>query len=83
MSKSHSGILLSYISVHLPLFTYLDIYKSNKQKRNKHIIIEKKDKDSIKLFHDDIELSLKNIPNHVTTDPNLTYGMPEQVISSA
>ena len=50
MSKSYSGILLSYISDHLPIFTCLDIYKSNKQKRNKYIMIEKQDKDSIKLF---------------------------------
>ena len=44
-------------------------------------MIEKQDKDSIKLFHDDIEPSLKNIqfPNDLTTDPNLL----EQVISSA
>ena len=37
-------------------------------------MIEKQDKDSIKLFHDDIEPSLKNIqfPNDLTTDPNLT-----------
>ena len=48
-------------------------------------MIEKQDKDSIKLFHDDIESSLKNIqfPNDLTTDPNLTYNMLEQVISSA
>ena len=48
-------------------------------------MIEKQDKDSIKLFHDDIESSLKNIqfPNDLTTDPNLTYDMLEQVISSA
>ena len=85
MSKSYSGILLSYISDHLPIFTCLDIYKSNKQKRNKYIMIEKQDKDSIKLFHDDIESSLKNIqfPNDLTTDPNLTYDMLEQVRSSA
>ena len=85
MSKSYSGILLSHISDHLPIFTCLDIYKSNKQKRNKYIMIEKQDKDSIKLFHDDIESSLKNIqfPNDLTTDPNLTKKMLEQVISSA
>ena len=79
MSKSYSGILLSYISDHLPIFTCLDIYKSNKQKRNKYIMIEKQDKDLIKLFHDDIESSLKNIqfPNDLTTDPNLTYDMLE------
>ena len=59
MSKSYSGILLSYISDHLPIFTCLDIYKSNKQKINKYIMFEKQDKDSIKLFHDDIESSLK------------------------
>ena len=48
-------------------------------------MIEKQDKDSIKLFHDDIESSLKNIqfPNDLTTDPNLTYNMLEQVMSSA
>ena len=47
--------------------------------------MKKQDKDSIKLFHDDIESSLKNIqfPNDLTTDPNLTYNMLEQVISSA
>ena len=52
---------------------------------NKYIMTEKQDKDSIKLFHDDIESSLKNIqfPNDLTTDPNLTYDMLEQVISSA
>ena len=47
MSKSYSGILLSHISDHLPIFACLDIYKSNKQKRNKYIMIEKQDKDSI------------------------------------
>ena len=48
-------------------------------------MIEKQDKDSIKLFHDDIEPSLKNIqfPNDLTTDPNLTCDLLEQVISSA
>ena len=48
-------------------------------------MIEKQDKDSIKLFHDDTDSSLKNIkfPNDLTTDPNLTYDMLEQVISSA
>ena len=45
-------------------------------------MIEKQDKDSIKLFHDDIEPSLKNIqfPNDLTTDPNLTCDLLEQVI---
>ena len=44
-----------------------------------------KDKESIKLFHDDIESFLRGIqfPNDLTTDPNLTYDMLEQVISSA
>ena len=69
------------------IFTCLDIYKSNKQKRNKYIMIEKQDKDSIKLFHDDIEPSLKNIQfpfiYDLTTDPNLTCDLLEQVISSA
>ena len=48
-------------------------------------MIETKNKDSIKLFHDGIESSLKNIqfPNDLTTDPNLTYDMLEQVILSA
>ena len=41
MSKSYSAILFSYISDHLPYFTCLHIYKSNKQKRNKHITIDK------------------------------------------
>ena len=42
-------------------------------------MIEKQDKDSIKLFHDDIESSVKNIqfPIDLTTDPNLTYDMLE------
>ena len=55
------------------------------QKRNKHIMIEKQDKDSINLFHDDIDSSLKNIqfPNDLTTDPKFTYDMLKQVISSA
>ena len=48
-------------------------------------MFEKQDKDSIKLFHDDIDSSLKNIqfPNDLTTDPKFTYDMLEQVISSA
>ena len=81
MSKSYSGILLSYISDHLPLFTLLDIHKSNKQKMNKHIMIETKD--SIEMFHDDIESSLKNIQfrNDLTTYPNLTYAWTGYIIS--
>ena len=65
--KSYSATLLSYISDHLSPFTCLDIHKSNKQTRNKHIMIETKDKDSIKLFHDDIQSSFKyknGIDNH-------------------
>ena len=48
-------------------------------------MIEKKDKDSIKLLHADIESSLKNIqfPNDLTTDPNLIYDMTEQLKLSA
>ena len=44
-----------------------------------------KDKDSIKLYHDNIDSSSKNIQflNYLTTDPNLTYDMLEQVMSSA
>ena len=51
----------------------------------KGFMIETKNKDSIKLFHDDIQLSLKNIQftNDLTIYPNLTYDMLEQVISSA
>ena len=85
ISKSYSGILLSYLTDHFPLFTCLDIHQSNKQKRNKHIMIETKDKDLKKLFHNDIQSSLKkySISNDLITDPNLTYAMLEQVIFSA
>ena len=48
-------------------------------------MIETKDKDSIKLFHVDIQSSLKNVqfPNDLSTNPDLTYDMIEQVILSA
>ena len=59
-SKSHSGILISNMSDHLPHFTCLDIL-SNQQKPPKYIIKEKHDEASLRSFYNEIESSLRNI----------------------
>ena len=83
-SKSHSGILISNMSDHLPHFTCLDIL-SNQQKPPKYIIKEKHDEASLRSFYNEIESSLRNIhfPNELTTDPNVTYNLLEKIILSA
>ena len=83
-SKSHSGILISNMSDHLPHFTCLDIL-SNQQKPPKYIIKEKHDEASLLSFYNEIESSLRNthFPNELTTDPNVTYNLLEKIIVSA
>ena len=83
-SKSHSGILISNMSDHLPHFTCLDIL-SNHQKPPKYIIKEKHDEASLLSFYNEIESSLRNthFPNELTTDPNVTYNLLEKNILSA
>ena len=82
-SKSHSGIVISNMSDHLPHFTCLDIL-SNQQKPPKYIIKEKHDEASLLSFYNEIESSLRNthFPNELTTDPNVTYNILEKIILS-
>ena len=83
-SKSHSGILISNTSDHLPHFTCLDIL-SNQQKPPKYIIKEKHAEASLLSFYNEIESSLTNthFPNELTTDPNVTYNLLEKFLLSA
>ena len=73
-SSSHSGIIHTHISDHLPCFTAID-YPKKKKVSPRFIKIQKKDTKSIDAFTSDIETRMQNfnLNQHVTADPNENY----------
>jgi len=84
INGSYSGILLSYISDHLPHFTCLDILTKSANK-SKYIYVNKMDEKSITSFYNEVETSIRNSDflTELTTNPNINYNLLQQIIFDA
>ena len=77
----NSGIFVSKLSDHFPIFTCQDIFKSNKI-RNKFITVQEKSDEAIKNFVQFIHTSINDTTFHsdLALDPNDNYDKLEHIL---
>ena len=79
--NGNSGIFVSKLSDHLPIFTCQDFLKA-KINHTKFITVQEKTSSSINDFHNFIESSLRetHFESDLTTDPNINYDKLENIL---
>ena len=77
-----SGIFIGKLSDHLPIFTCLDVFKSNKQ-RTKYVSIQEKSANAIENFSNFIQSSVNDIlfDENLISDPNENYNKLESILT--
>ena len=83
-SHNTSGIIVTKISDHLPCFSTIN-YKSNIKLKSKYIKIQKKGRQEILAFQDEIKTQIENnnFDNNLLADPNSNYEKLETILTNA
>ena len=76
-----SGIFVSKVSDHFPVFTCLELFKSNKQ-RTKYVTVQEKSRTAIERFTQFIQKSIQDtaFDSELISDPNHNYNKLEDII---